>query len=103
MASGANTGIMNPGPPEDSPVDVLLPLFINGRPAATSVTGVPGTVPWQLVSCLQQVEPEDKQDESGAKSRAHSSSAGAQRWSFSSHCIRNTDKLHEALNPHQLS
>lgn len=69
VASGINAGIMNHGsPPEDSPMDVFQPIFISCHPAETSVTGVLGTVPWQLVSCSQQVLLEDKQDASRAES-----------------------------------
>lgn len=67
VTSGTNAGIMNPGsPPEDSPMDVFQLIFISHHPAETSVTGVLGTVPWQLVSCSQQVLLEDKQDGSRA-------------------------------------
>lgn len=65
MASGSNAGIMNHGkPPEDSPMDVFQSIFISHHPAETSVGGVFGTVPWQLVSCSQQVLLQDKQDAS---------------------------------------
>ena len=67
VASGTNAGIMNHIPPEDSPEDVLLPIFISSHPAETSVSGVLGTVPWQLANCLQQVVLEDKQDASRAE------------------------------------
>lgn len=67
-ASGMNAGITNDGrPPEDSPMDAFQPIFISRHPAETSVTGVLGTVPWQLVSRSQQVLLEDKQDTSGAQ------------------------------------
>ena len=68
VASGINAGIMNHGsPPEDSPMDVFQLIFISHHPAETSVTGVLGTVPWQLVSRSQQVLLEDKQDASRAE------------------------------------
>lgn len=68
VASGINAGITNDGrPPEDSPMDVFQPIFISRHPAETSVTGVLGTVPWQLVSRSQQVLLEDKQDTSRAQ------------------------------------
>lgn len=68
VASGINAGITNDeSPPEDSPMDVFQPIFISRHPAETSVTGVLGTVPWQLVSCSQQVLLEDKQDTSRAQ------------------------------------
>lgn len=68
VAPGINAGIMNHGsPPEDSPMDVFQLIFISHHPAETSVTGVFGTVPWQLVSRSQQVLLEDKQDASGAE------------------------------------
>lgn len=55
-------------------MDVFQPIFISSHPAETSVSGVLGTFPWQLVSCLQQVVLEDKQDASGAEGVAYSSS-----------------------------
>lgn len=56
VASGMNAGIMNHGgPPEDSPMDVFQLIFISHHPAETSVAGVLGTIPWQLVSRSQQV------------------------------------------------
>lgn len=69
VASGMNAGIMNHGgPPEDSPMDVFQLIFISHHPAETSVAGVLGTVPWQLVSRSQQVFLlEDKQDASRAE------------------------------------
>lgn len=67
VASGRTEGIMNHGPPEDRPMDVTLPIFIRSHPAQTSVTGVLGSVPWQLVSSLQQVVLEDKQNPSRAE------------------------------------
>lgn len=68
VASGINAGITNDGsPPEDSPMDIFQPMFISRHPAETSVTGVLGTVSWQLVSCSQQVRLQDKQDMSRAQ------------------------------------
>ncbi|KAK5860407.1 hypothetical protein PBY51_021887 [Eleginops maclovinus] len=59
---------MNHGSPlEDRPMDVFQLIFISHLPAETSVTGVLGTVPWQLVSGSQQVLLEDKQDASRAQ------------------------------------
>lgn len=68
VASGINASIMNHGsPPEDSPMDVFQLIFISYHPTETSVTGVLGTVPWQLMSRSQQVLREDKQDASRAE------------------------------------
>lgn len=68
VASGMNAGIMNHwSPGENSPMDVFQLIFISYHPAETSVTGVLGTVPWQLASSSQQVLGEDKQDASAAK------------------------------------
>lgn len=79
VASGTNAGIMNHGtPPGDSPMDVFQPIFISSHPAETSVTGVLGTVPWQLVSWLQQVVLEDKQDTSRAEGM-HTAACGEQK------------------------
>lgn len=52
-------------------MDVFQLIFISNHPAETSVTGVLGTVSWQLVSRLQQVLLEDKQDASRAERHAH--------------------------------
>lgn len=48
-------------------MDVFQSIFISRHPAETSVSGVFGIVPWQLVSCSQQVLLEDKQDVSRAE------------------------------------
>lgn len=72
VASGTNAGIMNHGtPPGDSPMDVFQPIFISSHPAETSV-------PWQLVSWLQQVVLEDKQDTSRAEGM-HTAACGEQK------------------------
>lgn len=72
VTSGTNAGIMNHGtPPGDSPMDVFQPIFISSHPAETSV-------PWQLVSWLQQVVLEDKQDTSRAEGM-HTAACGEQK------------------------
>lgn len=48
-------------------MDGFQSIFISRHPAETSVSGVLGTVPWQLVSRSQQVVLEDKQDVSAAE------------------------------------
>ncbi len=69
-------------------MDVFQLIFISHHPAETSVSGVLGTVPWQLVSCSQQVLLEDKQDASRAEGMHTASPHGRSKAdrSFSLQC-----------------